>query len=60
MIVSNLDRVHGRSKWPPGNWLPPDSHSILKCGHTLNSECYLSVNDRSLLIRVFFTKGGSG
>ena len=60
MIVSTLDRVHGRSTWPPGNWLPPDPCSIMKCGYTLSTNYYLSINDSSLLNRVFVKKGGSG
>jgi len=60
MIVSTLDRVHGRSTWPPGNWLPHDPCSIMKCGHTLSTNYYLSINGSSLLNRVFVKKGGSG
>jgi len=58
MIVSNLNRVHGRPKWPPGNWLPPDSHSIMKC-HTLNSECYFSNVSRVSLTGTRLELGGS-
>ena len=60
MIVSTLDRVYGRPKWPPGSWLPPDKCSIIRCGHTLSTNYYLSINDSSLLNRVFVKKGGSG
>ena len=49
MIVSNLDRVYGRSTWPPGNWLPPDACSIMRFWYTLNSECYLfNISKKSL------------
>jgi len=58
MIVSNLNRVHGRPKWPPGNWLPPDSHSMVKC-HTLNSECYLFNDTRMSLSQTRSETGGS-
>jgi len=59
MIVSNLDQVHGRSTWPPGSWLPPDQCSIIRCGHTLNSECYFLNVSRVSLTGTRLEPGGS-
>ena len=59
MIVSTLDRVYGRPKWPPGSWLPPGQCSIMRCGHTLNMDCYLLNDARVSLTETRLEPGGS-